>query len=152
MVHIIRERDPIFEEELPAGFRPLSIEEGNLVFRGVLPDGTVKPVHRRVRVIRFVSLDQSCECETVSDLGPATDADPLFVPCSGAVEMAEAIDLFLWAKQKSDERAAREAWVKPLRDQAFLLGIAASNEEAARRAVGSSSFGPMARVQRERTG
>ena len=150
MVEIIRERNPVFEEDLKRDFRPLEVREGNFTYRVVGPDMRVRIVHRRQRKVLFVALDQNSTCETVQDLGPATQADPWCMPCDEGVERAQALELFDWALRKRAELAERRALVKPLRDKAFLQGIAEVNEEIAMAMNGTSSFGPYARVQREK--
>lgn len=119
-------------------------------FQAAFPeDGRRRLLHRRQRMTRFVSQDQNRLCATVTDLGPATGADMYIIPCADAVEMAQAVELIAWQKRVAATMAARRAEAKPSRVRWFLEGIAASNEEAAKRALGLSSFGPLARVQRE---
>lgn len=149
MVEIIRERNPVLTEDLKRDFRPLLVMEGNFTYRVVGPDLRVRIVHRRQRKIRFVSLDQNHVCEVVEDLGPATQDDPWIQPCDQEVDWAQSQELIDWSLRKRKERAEREAWVRPLRTAAFLQGIAESNDEAVKRAVGASTFGEYFRKQRE---
>lgn len=149
MVEIMRNRDPLLVEELGRDFRPLRIMEGNFTYRVCGPDMRIRIVHRRQRKIQFVSLDQNRACEVVDDLGVATSDDPFVMPCDEEVEMAQALELFEWAKRKASERKAREAWVKPLRTAAFIQAVAESNDEAVKQAVGASTFGQYLTKQRE---
>jgi hypothetical protein len=150
MVEIIRERNLVLEEDLKRDFKPFEIFEGNFQYRVVGPDLCIRTINRRQRKVRYVSSDQNRICETITDLGVATDEDAFVMPCDGAVEMAQANELFDWAKRARNERKAREAWVKPIRDEAFRNYVADAFEEGARRAVGQSSFGPLVQLQREK--
>lgn len=111
MVHIIRQRDPLFEQELGRDFKPVAviqgdftivirwdgpnllysdrndpsiagiIEEGNPLRQSVPDDGRVRMLQRWQRRVRFTSLDQSRECVLVTDLGEALGMDAIVVPC-----------------------------------------------------------------------
>lgn len=148
-VEIQRRVDPQFEDELRRDFRPHEIVEGDFTYRVVGQDLRVRIVHRRQRKIRYVSLDQNRICETVRDLGPATGEGGFVVPCSEEVEIAQAMELLDWAARKRAELRQRQAEVQPLRDEAWRQSVVAHFEEAARRSVGMSTFGPYQRIQRE---
>ncbi len=149
MVEIIRERNLLFEDDLKRDFKPFEIVEGNFTYQVVGPDMRIRIVHRRQRKVRYVSSDQNQIAEVVTDLGAATNDDAFAMPCDGAVEMAQALELFEWAKRARRERKEREAWVKPLRDEEFKRAIVDAFEEGAKRAVGLTTVGPHVRIQRE---
>jgi hypothetical protein len=122
MVEIIRERDPIFEEEIGRDFKPSDVVQGdftvlvmwegpNLILRdyrnpsltwpvpedsplrlSVPDDGRIRVLQRLQRRTRFVSLDQSRESVVVTDLGPAVGMDAVCIPCRDPRDPASATD------------------------------------------------------------
>lgn len=149
MVEIIRERNPQFMDELKRDFVPYEVMEGDFSYRGVTPDGRMSLLHRRQRKVRYVSHDQNSLRETVDDLGPATGEDAVVIPCDGAVEIAQAIELIAWHKRVAEVLKRRRAEVEPERTKYFLDQMELLNDEARRAQKGMTTVGPYARVQRE---
>ena len=149
MVEIIRQKTPQFMDELTRDFVPYEVIEGDFSYTGVRPDGSRQILHRRQRKVRYASPDQNSLCETVDDLGPATGEDAFVIPCEGAVEMAQAIELIDWQKRVAAEMKRRRAEIEPERTRHFLTQLELLREEALLAQHGTSSFGPHARVQRE---
>lgn len=122
MVHIIRQRDPLFEQELGRDFKPVAViqgdftivirwdgpnlvyadrndpsiagivDEGNPLRQSVPDDGRVRMLQRWQRRVRFTSLDQSRECVLVTDLGEALGMDAIVVPCREGSDAVTADD------------------------------------------------------------
>jgi hypothetical protein len=113
-------------------------------------DGRKRILQRRIRMIRFINLEQTRVRELITDLGMATREEPFAMPCDGEVEMSQALELFAWAKRASAERTARTALIKPERDRAFLNGIADVADDMVKRKLGLSTFGRGGKLQRER--
>ena len=149
-IEIIRMRDPMEEEELKRDFRPVEIMECNYPRVTVGDDGRKRILQRRIRMIRFINLEQTRVRELITDLGPATREEPFAMPCDGEVEMSQALELFAWAKRASAERTVRTALIKPERDRAFLNGIADVADDMVKRKLGLSTFGRGGKLQRER--
>jgi hypothetical protein len=141
-------RDPVMEEELKRDFRPFEIVECNMPRVHVGSDGRKRILQRRIRMVRFVNIEQTRVREIITDLGPASNEQPFAMPCDGQVEMAQALELFGWAKRASEERRARSELIKPERDRAFLNGIADVADEWTKRKLGLSTFGPGGKLQR----
>lgn len=149
MVEVIRERNPRFEDELRREFKPFEIVEGDFTYTAVGPDMRARIIHRRQRKVRYVSADQNELRETVNDLGPATGEDSYVVPCSDAVEMAQALELIDWQKRKTAELAARRAMVAPIRDAEWKRFLVDFDEENRKKIRGLTTVGPYQRIQRE---
>ncbi len=150
MVEIIRRNDPLIAEELKRDFRPFEIWEGNAAVTVVGEDHRLRVVHRRRRVIRYIStLDGEKARDIITDLGPATAQEAFVLPCDGEVELCHALELIEWAKRSSAERAARNKAIKPERDRAFLEGLADTADDWTKRKLGRSTYGPGGKIQRE---
>lgn len=149
MVEIIRERNPKFMDELRRDFVPFDVTEGDFLCGAQLPSGKILYANRRQRRIRYISADQNSLCETADDLGPATGEEAVRIPCDGAVEIAQVIELLDWHKRKMADLEARRAWVEPLRTASWLDWLNSRREEVAKQQTGLTTVGPFVRVQRE---
>lgn len=147
-MEIIRERNPLFEAELRRDFKPEEVVEANFAYRAITAEGRMVLLHRRQRKVRFRSLDGNSICETVVDLGPATQDQAITVPCGGENEIAHVFELLDWAARRRAELRARRAEVQPLRDAAFLASLQNYAEEFERRRRGISTFGYGGQLQR----
>lgn len=159
MVELMVERTLLFEADLKRDFRPFQVEEGNFTCELETKDGEtclVCPVgyahrhmlQRRQRRIHYVSEDQNRLCMTVDDRGPATADGQFVMPCGGAVEMAEAWDQIEALKERQRALAERQAWVKPIRDAAWLKALGDMQEQEALAFRRASVVGPGLTVQR----
>lgn len=144
MVEIIRSRDVFLEAELTRDFKPLRVDEGNYAYEIVGADQRRRIIHRRQRKIFYVSkLDANRIVCTVNDLGSATNAPQLTIPCGDGREgtdVAQAFELLDWAERERVRLNARAAEVDPQRTAAFITALNESNEEVLRRRKGQSTF------------
>jgi len=149
MTELMVERTFLFEDELKRDFRPFEVVEGN--FLCTLPSpvsGRLTTYNRRQRRVRYISHDQNSIRETVDDRGPATADGQFVMPCGGAVEMAEAWDQIEALKERSRALTARQAMVKPYRDEAWFNILAQMQEQEVEDFHRRSVSGPGLTVQR----
>jgi hypothetical protein len=143
---MMRRAMPDFESELPRGFKPLYIEQGDMD-RVVEKDGQPRTEKRYTRTIVYLDADQNPRVMPY-DLGPARGRGGVTMPCAQVTEMAQVWELLDWHDRKDAELAARQEAVRPERTEAFLKSLQAISEERERQNVAQFTIGYGGKKQR----
>lgn len=139
-------------DELFRDFKPLTVSERDVTQREVGSDLLLRIVQIRVREVVFVDPDDANRVKRIAfKLGPATGVDHITIPCDGAVDMAQVMDIFEHhlnerLPQHLAERAARQED----RDRRFYEGLVREADEQTKRKLGLSTFGPGGSTQRSK--
>lgn len=145
----MQKADPQDWDDLRRDFKPIQVGEKDMSRKVLGDDGLYRILQRRVRVVFFIGKDQTTKRHLAWDMGPATGEDAVLIPCEGAVEMSQVFDIFeTHIRQRAPAAMADRALRQEARDQRFLRGLIQEADERRLNALGLSSFGQYARVQR----
>lgn len=131
--------------DLPAGYKPYEVAEGDGLVDKITPKGAVV-YKRRVRRLQAVSGDRLVTY--IQDMGPPTGEDELLIPCGEEVEMAHIHDILDAAVEKRRVRAIRRALEAPVKTAEWQDAVRRYGEEMVAQKAGRSTIGPYQRVQR----